>query len=81
LAWLFSHDADLWAPTAEQQAQRWLDGPIGQRAEEDHANRSRLRAYRAMFDGLPVARPAEPDSRAAEVGARLFGGARKGAGA
>lgn len=73
LAWFFANGAELWMPTAEEQAQRWLESPIGEKTKEHQANRANLEGYRQMFDTLPQAQPAEPGSPAAAYGARLFG--------
>ncbi len=49
LAWLFAHGAELWAPTAEEQAERWAE-VFAERINEQRANRANLEGYRHMFD-------------------------------
>ncbi len=57
LGWLFAHGAELWAPTADEQSQRWSE-VFGERTERAAANRSNLNAYRGMYEGpVPPSSP------------------------
>ncbi len=47
LAWLFAHGAELWAPTAEEQAERWAE-VFAERLKESRAARDYFNSLRAI---------------------------------
>ncbi len=67
LAWMFRNGAELWIPTADEQAQRWME-VFGERFNLARANRSHLAGYRALGEGAKGLAPAAEGP----VAARLF---------
>jgi hypothetical protein len=64
---------ELWVLTAQEQSRRWLESPLGKRAERARANRANLNGYRALGEGARLSGDRPMGDHTAAVHERLFG--------